>query len=144
LRGRFVLRAELGQQGQAELLRQRVDLLRAVSQRDRQHAGIAQAFEQCAGLVDRRHLAQAAEIQHHGRAREQIRRALHAVAHFRGQLRHVQGAHAQVGDADLAELQLAGLGVIDHRAHAHVPVGRDAWASARGCGSQGSPGRASP
>src|SRR5207342_570027 len=74
--------AELRQEGQAELLGQALDLAGAVGERDRQHAGVAQAVDQPARGVDVRSLRQPAEIDHHCGTREQLGRALHAPAHF--------------------------------------------------------------
>src|SRR5207342_3933621 len=113
-------------------------------------AGFAQAFHQLAGGIDVGRAAQAAEVQDHGGTFEELGRALHAVAHFGGELRDVERAHAQVGDADLADLEFACLFVIDGRAHAQVPVGRCASVAgasarlARGCSSHGAFGNASP
>ena len=46
-----LLRAELGQDGQVELARERFDRRRAVRQADRQHAGAANGTEHRAHLV---------------------------------------------------------------------------------------------
>src|SRR6476620_288133 len=73
---RFVLRAELGEQRQAEGDREFCDLARAIGQRDGEDAGFAQAFDQRAGRVDVRRLRQAAEVQDHRGAFEQLGRAL--------------------------------------------------------------------
>ena len=53
---------------------------------------------------------------------EQLRGAAHACAHFIGEARGIERADAQVGDADLADLQFAGLLVIGGDRHAQVPV----------------------
>ena len=95
----------------------------AVGQRDRQHAGVAQRHRP----VRARRRASGTSLRppkssDHRGALEQLRRALHAVAHLRGELRDIERAHAQVGDADLADLQFAGLLVIGMRRHAQVPV----------------------
>jgi hypothetical protein len=140
----------LASSGRPERNREFFDLARAVGQRDGEDAGFAQAFDQRAGRVDVRRLRQAAEVQDHRGAFEQLRRALHAVAHFGGELRDIERAHAQVGHADLADLEFACLFVIDGRAHAQVPVGRCAAMAgasarvARGCSSHGAFGKASP
>ena len=99
--------------GRPSSTEQFLDLAGAVGQRHRQHAGVAQASSSARARGDVGRLAEAAEIEDHRGAPEQLRRALHAVAHLRGQLRDVERAHAQVGDADLADLEFAGLFVID-------------------------------
>ena len=81
-----------------------------------------------------------------GRTRELFGRARHAFAHFGSQFVHVQRAHPQVGDADLSDLQLAGLLVVGDRRRggAHVPVCLCRGAAALRVASQGSSGSWSP
>jgi hypothetical protein len=111
----FVLRAEFGQQRQIQLFGQLFDFTGAVGQRDRQHASIAQAIQQRLRGGDLGGLRQPAEIDDHRRAAEQFGRALDPLAHFADQLRYVQRADAQVGNAHLADFQFAGLFVIEIR-----------------------------
>ena len=116
-----------GQQRLAQRLRQPLGVARPVGQRERQHAGAAQAVQQCLCGGDIGRLRQAAEIDHHRGAQEQLGRALHPAAHLLDQSSHVEGTDAQVGDTDLADLEFAG-GLVIHRRRAHrpVPVERDA------------------
>lgn len=125
---------------------ERLGLAGAVGQRHRQHAGAAQAVDQGPRGVDVRQPGQASEIDDHRRTPEQLGRAFDAFAHLADQLVDVEGADAEVGDADLADLQFAGLFVIHGSSrHAHVPVGLCALASAsRRVRAQGTSGRASP
>ena len=111
---RFVRGAELRQQGQADFARQalrsRWCRRRCRPAARRRRAGRDQR-------LDGRRIgafAQAAEIQDDRGALEQFRRAAHAIAHFSAQIFcDVERADAQVGDADLADLEFAGLFVID-------------------------------
>ena len=141
----------LASSGRPSCSRELLDLAGAVGERDRQHAGLAQAVDQRAGGVDVGRRGQAAEIDDHRRAREQLRRALHAVAHLARPGVDVEGADAQVGDADLADLEFAGRFVIDgaldrpSRAALRCAGGAAARRLPRAAAaSQGTSGRASP
>ena len=106
-------------------------------------AGGAQGVDHGAGLVGVGAAAEAAEVDHHRGAGEQLGRALDALGHLGAEAPGIQRAHAQVGDADLAELQFAGLFIVEGAGrHAQVPVARVPArpGRARAC-SQGTSGR---
>jgi hypothetical protein len=120
--GVFVGGAEFRQQRQAHFARQGLDRAGAVGDADRQHAGCAQRRDQFDYGSCVRTFTQTAKVEDHRRVLEQLGRAAHATAHFLGEPGRVERADAQVGDADLADLQFAGLLVIGSDRHAQVPV----------------------
>ena len=128
----LVLGPELGQQGQIQRLRQGLDFACAIGQSHRTDPGGTQFFQQGPRRGHVGGLHQAAKINDHGGACKQLRGAFHAFAHFLAQTGDIQGADTQVGNADLADLQLASLLVIGH-GHAYAP--------ARWCGREASQGR---
>ncbi|MNM83352.1 hypothetical protein D3C81_954110 [compost metagenome] len=117
----LVLGAELGQKWQAKLFGQSFGFLRAVGQRHRQNAGLAQTVEQFLGGCQVGELAQPTEVQDDRGPPEQLRCARHAFVHFLDQSRHIKGADTQVGDAHLPNFQLTGLFVIQIHCHLRFP-----------------------